>query len=200
MNLNALLHELKSHFGFSEGWLQKFSGLSASEQKAALDTHLKNEGREAEFYQVLREWIKTEQQKNVIEGGEYKVQGKAHIGDTNPTGEEVGQKNILKDTKMEVGGDFRLGDVSGSSAPSSSKTTKKPSQVAVLVAQDKVEEALQRGLENVDPDTQEQLLLLSAQLTLAQREYGLSILTFEEYQRARTKVGREVLRALSSPG
>lgn len=69
MKLDTLLHELKSHFGFSEGWLQKFSGLSASEQKAALDAHLKNEGREAEFYQILREWIKTEKRKNVIGGG-----------------------------------------------------------------------------------------------------------------------------------
>ncbi|MEM6298050.1 MAG: hypothetical protein AAF740_05105 [Bacteroidota bacterium] len=204
MKLDTLLQELNAHFGFPESWLQKLSGLSASEQKAALDTHLKNEGREAEFYQALREWIKVERRKNVIEGGEYNVQGNVHIGDTNPESDNYTEKNILKGVKMEVSGDFRLGDVSGggSSNPSRSEPKATPAtlltETAALIAKGKIAEAVAQLLERSELTTelQHNLVLLSGQLTNAQRSHRLGILPFSELQREEARIGKAVLEVL----
>ena len=57
-------------------------------------------------YQVQRERL-----KNVVDNSDIDVEGNVHIGDKDAfSGNDFDQKNIVKNSKIKAGGDFRLGD------------------------------------------------------------------------------------------
>ena len=70
----------------------------------------------AQFQKELKERLAAFEQvksrlKNVVTGVDIDATGSVHIGDKgSPSGDTYDKKNIIEDSSIKAGGDFRLGD------------------------------------------------------------------------------------------
>lgn len=81
--IQDILEELKDHAQFQKELAERLAALD--QQKSRL--------------------------KNVVSGTEIEVQGNVHIGDKGKAPEDnYDEKNVIKDSTIKAGGDFRLGD------------------------------------------------------------------------------------------
>ena len=89
---------------------------SVESKRTLIETKLENLQENPAFMQELTQKLESlEQQKtrlkNVMVKAKVEVDGNVHIGDRgNSSGDDYDEKNVIKDSTIKAGGDFRLGD------------------------------------------------------------------------------------------
>lgn len=137
--------------------------------------------------------VQRERLKNVLDNSNVEVQENIHIGDRGAaSGDDHNQKNVIKDSTLKAGGDFRLGDdivraggnvhvgdvnyyggVPGKPASAAEASDFKKS-IRSLIAANRAEEALPQIIDYIEmnaPHFLDDVLLLSGRWdTLARKE------------------------------
>ncbi len=156
-----------------------------------------------------------ERAKNVLDKSEIDVKGSVYIGDKgNPTDGQYDQKNIVKNSTIKAGGDFRLGDdvVVGNQTinhyygavpkddTKAAAASLLKSELRKLIAKGKVAEAIERfldAIENTQPDLHNDLLALSGRLSQLERKERGGLLSNQDATTERNRINNAALGFLN---